>query len=123
MLDNRIPKICHQTITIIVCTCCLAFLSGCSRHKDLYKITDKFVESLYTEYESYGLGGTQEYTPDRAYKVMPIFRLINVRIEKAASDDEYEDLINDLKAHYKGNPHVNDVYRCQAGTIMIDCRK
>lgn len=100
-------------------------LSGCNefKHRELFKITDKVVESLYTEYESYGLmGGTEEFTPDKEYRVFPIGRLVNVRIEKSASDEEYESLIEDLKSHYKGNPHVRDVYRCQAGTIMIDCR-
>ena len=79
-------------------------LSGCNeiKHKELFKITDKVVESLYTEYESYGMfGGKEEYTSDREYKVMPIGRLVNVRIEHEATDQ---------------------VYRCKAGTLMIDCR-
>ena len=100
-------------------------LSSCNeiKHKELFKITDKVVESLYTEYESYGLfGGKEEYTSDREYKVMPIGRLVNVRIEHEATDKEYEDLLEDLQSHYKGNSHVNQVYRCQAGTLMIDCR-
>lgn len=123
MFGNKKLNLGRQIITVIICVFCLGLLSGCSKYKELYKITDKFVESLYTDYESYGLfGGHNEYTPDHAYKVMPIGRLINVRIEKVASDEEYEDLIDDLKWHYKGNSHVNDVYRCKAGTIMIDCR-
>lgn len=100
-------------------------LSSCNeiKHKELFKITDKVVESLYTEYESYGMfGGKEEYTSDREYKVMPIGRLVNVRIEREATDKEYEDLLEDLQSHYKGNRHVNQVYRCQAGTLMIDCR-
>lgn len=47
---------------------------------------------------------------------------VNVRIEHEASDKEYEDLHEDLQSHYKGNSHVNQVYRCQAGTLMINCR-
>lgn len=100
-------------------------LSGCNeiKHKELFKITDRVVESLYTEYESYGMfGGKEEYTSDREYKIMPIGRLVNVCIERDASDKEYEDLLEDLQSHYKGNKHVNRVYRCQAGTLMIDCR-
>ena len=70
-------------------------LSSCNeiKHKELFKITDKVVD-----------------------------RLVNVRIEREATDKEYEDLLEDLQSHYKGNSHVNQVYRCQAGTLMIDCR-
>lgn len=103
---------------------CVAF-SSCNeiKNKELFSITDEYVESLYTTYESYGMfGGNEKYTSDREYKVMPIGRLVNVRIEKVATDEEYEDLLEDLQHHYKGNSHVNNVYRCQAGTIMIDCR-
>jgi hypothetical protein len=42
--------------------------------------------------------------------------------KKVAESGEYEELKQDLKDHYEGNPKVNDVYICQAGTIMIDCR-
>ena len=110
---------------LLICAFSVA-LSSCNefRHRDLFQITDRLVEGLYTEYRSYDLqGGKSEYTPDKEYKVMPIGRLINVRIEKVASDEEYESLIDDFKSHYKGNSHVHRVYRCQAGTIMIDCRK
>lgn len=108
----------------LISVCCMIMTScGEIKNRELYKITDKFVESLYTEYESYGIiGGKEEYTPDKEFKVMPIGRLINVRIEKVASDKEYEDLLEELQSHYEGNSRVNKVYRCQAGTIMIDCR-
>jgi len=103
---------------------CIVFTS-CNeiKHKELFTITDDYVESLYTTYESYGMfGGLERYTSDMEYKVMPIGRLVNVRIEEVATDKEYEELLEDLQKHYKGNSHVNNVYRCQAGTIMIDCR-
>jgi len=48
--------------------------------------------------------------------------LINVKILKVVEDEEYEDLKEDLKSHYKGDKRVNDVYICQGGTVMIDCR-
>ena len=92
----------------------------------LYQITDEFVESLQSTYESYGMLGGQKYTKytsDGLYKVMPTGRLINVRIEKNVGGNEYETLKNDLKEHYKNNLNVNDVYICGGGTIMIDCRK
>jgi hypothetical protein len=92
---------------------------------ELYQITDGFVESLQTSYESYGMLGGQEYTKyteDSLYKVTPTGRLINIRIEQVVSDEEYETLKNDLKEHYENNNQVNDVYICGGGTVMIDCR-
>ncbi|WP_199741572.1 hypothetical protein, partial [Flavobacterium sp. GSP6] len=61
-------------------------------------------------------------TNDGLYTIMPVGRLINVKIQKVVESGEYEELKQDLKEHYEGNPKVNDVYICQAGTIMIDCR-
>ena len=103
-------------------------LSGCNNIKygELYEITDDFVEKLSTTYESYGLfGGLDDtrYTENKDFKVTPMGRLINVRIEHVAEDEEYEDLREALESHYKGNSRVNQVYRCQGGTIMIDCRR
>ena len=95
------------------------------RYKELYEITDEFVEKLQTTYQSYGmLGGMDDtkYTKDKEYKVFPIGRLINVRIEHYANDDEYESLRKALESHYSDDSRVNKVYRNQAGTIMIDCR-
>jgi PBP1b-binding outer membrane lipoprotein LpoB len=114
----------------------MLFISSCSEQKDkikevvksyseLYQITDGFVESLGTTYQSYGLNGIEyeKYTKDGTYKIMPIGRLVNVRIEKSVTHDEYETLMNDLKEHYKNNFQVNDVYISNGGTIMIDCRR
>jgi hypothetical protein len=98
---------------------------GCSNKTELFKETDSFVESLQTEYKSYGIFGVSEYsktTSDGLYTISPIGRLINVKIQKVVSSKEYEDLKKDLEDHYQGNPKVNSVYICQAGTIMIDCR-
>lgn len=109
--------------TLFVIVVSLTMTSCFDKNRELYKLTDKYVEKLHTTYQSYGLaGGPQEYTSDGQYRVIPIGRLVNVRIEKNASDKEYNDLLKDLKNHYKGNSHVNDVYRCGAGTLMIDCR-
>lgn len=108
-------------MSMIVLTSC----SVINPNAELYEITDGFVKSLQTTYDSYGVFGGKEftrYTKDNLYKVMPVGRLINVRIERFATSEEYEDLKNDLKEHYKDNPSVNDVYICGGGTIMIDCR-
>ena len=104
----------------------LIFVVGCSpSKKELYKETDAFVQSLSTTYQSYGLlGGTNhsKTTSDGLYTVTPIGRLINVKIQKVVSDDEYEKLRKDLEKHYKNDKRVNNVYICGAGTVMIDCR-
>lgn len=95
------------------------------KYGELYKITDEFVEKLQTTYQSYGLVGGMDhtkYTKDKEYKVFPMGRLINVRIERYADDEEYENLRKALESHYSNDSRVNQVYRNQAGTIMIDCR-
>lgn len=60
---------------------------------------------------------------DRTYIVIPTGRLINVRIEHVTTEEEYENLRKDLENHYKSNNHVNKVYRTNAGTLMINCRR
>lgn len=103
----------------------LTFLFGCSSNKtELYEITDYFVESLVTTYDSYGMTGMKhsKTTESGLYKVTPFGRLINVKIQEAVSNDVYEDLKEDLESHYRNDERVNDVYINQGGTIMIDCR-
>lgn len=104
----------------------ITFLASCSpSKKELFELTDSFVESLQTTCDSYGiLGGTDHMktTSDGQYQVMPVGRLVNVKILKVVNDDVYKDLEEDLKSHYKNDKRVNDVYRNNAGTIMIDCR-
>ena len=104
----------------------VAFLVSCSpSKKELYGITDSFIESLHTTYDSYGVLGGKEHiktTSDGQYQVMPIGRLINVKILEVVNDDVYKDLEEDLKSHYKDDKRVNNVYRNNGGTIMIDCR-
>lgn len=112
---------------IITLTTVLILLYGCSNIKygELFGITDEFVEKLQTTYQSYGvLGGMDytRYTKVKEYKIFPMGRLVNVRIEHHADEDEYESLRKALVSHYDGDKRVNQVYRNQAGTIMIDCR-
>lgn len=111
---------------IIFIVSAIIFASCSNKYNELFSITDEFVESLDTTYESYGLfGGVDEtkYTADQKYKIFPIGRLINVRIEKTTTDEEYENLCKVLEKHYAKDSRVNSVYRCQAGTLMIDCRE
>jgi len=104
----------------------LAFVVSCSpSKKELYDITDSLVESLQTTYNSYGILGGKKHikiTSDSLYQVIPVGRLINVKILKVVNDDFYKELEEDLANHYKNDKRVNDVYINNAGTIMIDCR-
>ncbi len=104
---------------------CITLLFGCSPNKkELYQLTDDFVKSLETSYESYGLAGLKhaKTTESGLYKVTPMGRLINVKILEVVENDVYEDLKEDLKSHYRNDKRVNNVYINQGGTIMIDCR-
>lgn len=96
-----------------------------SKYNELYRITDYFVEQLYTVYDSYGITGEKykKYTKDNEYRVLPIGRLVSVRIEHVATDEEYEDLRYALASHYVDDYRVNQVYISQGGIVMIDCRK
>ncbi len=110
-----------------ICIVLLLTLCSCNniKYSNLFEITDDFVEKLQTTYQSYGmLGGMKytQYTKDKEYKVNPMGRLINIRIEHYADDEEYESLRKALESHYSNDRRVNQVYRNQAGTIMIDCR-
>ncbi len=110
---------------IFACFLTLLLITGCSKSKrDLYAQTDSFVTSLATTYEHYGLFDDSHatITTDGVYKINPLGRLINVRIEKEVSDKEYEELRADLERHYKDDKRVNKVYICGGGTVMIDCR-
>jgi len=104
----------------------LLLVVSCSpSKKELYGLTDSFVDSLQTTYDSYDMLGGKEHiktTTDGQYQVMPIGQMINVKILKVVSNDVYKELEEDLKSHYKGDKRVNDVYINNAGTIMIDCR-
>ena len=107
-------------------------LISCSQSKrELYEITDSFVESIPhysikdTEISSYGLLSGKKYskkTTDGKYRVMPVGRLINVKILEVVEDRTYEELRDDLTDHYEDDNRVIKVYINQGGTIMVDCR-
>ncbi|WP_291403422.1 hypothetical protein [Daejeonella sp.] len=101
-------------------------LLSCSQSKkELYNLTDSFVESLQTDYDSYGILDAKDHsklTNDGLYQVMPLGRLINVKILNPVDEEAYKELQEDLKHHYKNDKRVNDVYMNTVGTIMIDCR-
>lgn len=101
-------------------------ISSCSASKDeLFQITDSFVDSLQTTYDSYGMLGGDKFkkiTNDGMYQVIPIGRLINVKILEFVDKGVYEELELDLESHYKNDKRVNNIYINNAGTIIIDCR-
>lgn len=111
---------------IIFIISCLGFalMVSCSTHSNLYEQTDYFVEQLSSTYQSYGLQGLSEKrtTKDGKYSVIPMGRLIIVKIEEYVPDDKYESLRKDLERHYKKDSRVNRVYINQGGTVVIDCR-
>ena len=100
------------------------FISCSQSKRELYEITDSFVESLDTEFRSYGMQGKKysKKTTDGKYRVMPVGRLINVKILEVVEDRTYEELRDDLTDHYEDDNRVNKVYINQGGTIMVDCR-
>lgn len=103
----------------------ILIILSCSSKTELFSETDAFVESLQTEFKSYGIFAAEKYsktTSDGLYTISPIGRLINVKIQKVVNSEEYENLKKDLEDHYHKDPRVKRVYICQAGTIMIDCR-
>ena len=101
------------------------FISCSQSKRELYEITDSFVESLDTEFSSYGLLSGKKYskkTTDGKYRVTPFGRLINVKILEVVEDGTDEELRDDLTDHYEDDNRVNKVYINQGGTIMVDCR-
>lgn len=112
-------KLLFCLITIVIITSC-----NVNQNKELFAITDSFVESLNTTYETYGMNGIehQKETSNGFYTITPMGRLINVKIQKAVEDKVYEELRKDLENHYKNDTRVNEVYINKGGTVMIDCR-
>jgi hypothetical protein len=118
-----------QTATpILVAGVVLALLSACKRnrpeHVELFERTDAFVTSLDTEVESYGLAGREHTvtTRDGRFQVMPVGRLVNVKMLKHDTDETYESLRETLEDRYRKDRRVNEVYISKGGTLMIDCR-
>ena len=119
-------------ITVLAVIMTAVTLAGCSEKSrelnDLYEITDGYVEELNTRYSFPTLylyeNPEKSYTKKSTYRVLPIGRLINVRIERyGATSEQYRELRDKLAKHYLDNPSVRDVYICNAGTVMVDCRR
>ena len=122
----------NQMKRLILCiVSAILLIVSCSKENQLldkyssvFRITDYFVEKLDTEIKSYGLEGLKykKYTYDDEYSAFPTGRLIIVRIERVASDSEYDELLKALETYYSKDRRVNDVYRNNGGTIVVDCR-
>lgn len=107
---------------------CSLFLPACFKlgeikNKDLYALTDKYVESLNTVYKSYGLSAQPELTLDGKYQVCPVGRLVVVKIMSVVDHTVYETLRDELANYYKKDERVREVYINQGGTVVVDCRK
>ena len=114
-----------QIIILFVIAATILISCNMIKYREVYSLTDEVVEQLQSEYESFGLLGGKDYvryTKDNEYKVTPIGRMINVRIERYAEMEEYEDLRDALKSHYSNDSRVHDVFINELGTVMIDCR-
>ena len=100
--------------------------ANCSRlrNRELYSITDDYVENIYHYSNSVGIlhEGPEKYTEDKSIRVQSIGKLIIVKLEYVAKDGEYERLKEELADHYSKHPRVRRVYINQGGTIVIDCR-
>jgi hypothetical protein len=102
----------------------VTILSSCTDRKELYQITDNFIETLSTKssYSVFESGSNKKVTSDNRYQVMPTGRLIIVKFLNSADNKNYDELKKDLLNRYSGDKRVNDVYINQGGTVVIDCR-
>lgn len=107
--------------------CFVCIISSCSniRNRELFAITDDYVENLNL-YKGNGgiLGmiGEEKKTEDGSITVCAVGRLIVVKLEYVAKEGEYERLKEDLEDRYSNDSRVNKVYINQGGTVVIDCR-
>ena len=97
-------------------------LSGCVKEQSaLTSAVDYYVEQLSTSVQSYGLRG--DTTETEIYSISALGRLVVVKINEPASDEEYAKLEKFLERKYKSNPAVSRVYINQGGTVVVDCRR
>lgn len=112
-------------IRIAILILFVALIIGCSSSEsELFKDTDSFVESLQTtgSYDILEAAENSKKTSNGLYAITPVGRMINVKIRRGVQIEAYEKLKQDLQDHYRNDSRVNDVFICNAGTIMIDCR-
>jgi hypothetical protein len=129
-------------ILLLVILVSILLFSSCNNQKELFKKTDYLVGLLDTTYTSFGFNGKHiTFTSDSTYKLSPVGRLIFVKIIKSDNIDddsfeidnvtkepiikylkEYEKLEIKLEKHYKNDKRVRNIYICNGGTIIIDCR-
>ena len=97
------------------------------RYHDVCVMTDKYIEKLYTTYDSYGLTCTNDKVEDTChmrYIVSGVGRMVIVKIDNEnASKKDYLCLKNILKHRYENSNYVNRVFINSGGTISIDCRR
>ena len=128
-MDKRLLQLTNILLLVLMTT----IVTSCSRDDDesdalapysaLFAKTDYFIDMLDTVYEHYdALGKKAADSSDGRFTVTPMGRMIIVK-KKSSTSMTYSEIENALKAHYKNNSKVNDVYKNNGGTITIDCRK
>lgn len=99
----------------------LLFLSSCN-NSDLYKVTDDIISSI-DEGGGYNIWQVNsKITEDKKYIIIPIGKLIIVKINNYVENEEYEKLKIKIERRYKNNKIVKNVFINGHGTITIDCR-
>lgn len=90
-----------------------------SEFSSLYSTVDRLISDLPYS----GSGGTKSReTYDGNYTVTLLGRLIVVK-KNHVTGPTYNEVLAALKAKYKSNSKVSDIYLNNGGTITIDCRK
>lgn len=100
----------------------LIYLSSCN-NTNLYKITDEIISSI-DEGSRYSIWqDNSEVTEEDKYTIIPIGKLIIIKINDYVSNEEYEKLKIKIERRYKNNKTVKNVFINGHGTITIDCRR
>lgn len=129
MNSQPIPQISYTRILMTLLFLLSITVISCevfsNEYEEVYQHTDYFIDELETSYYSYGAIGGMKYkktTQDNHYQIFPIGRLINIKILEEVPFSEYEKLRDKLESRYRNDSRVNQVYICNAGTVMVDCR-
>lgn len=99
----------------------LLFLNSCN-NSDLYKVTDDIISSIDKGVVYNIWQVNSKITEDKKYIITPIGKLIIVKINNYAENEEYKKLKIKIKRRYKNNKIVKNVFINGHGTITIDCR-
>lgn len=127
-----------KKIVLVLTLCFICFTTITSCHKkitkekpepqkyvEVIKQVEDFVYDLtetYQHYDCFGHNSTTVYSDGKRFEIIPIGRMIVVKVDEYVSDDYYEDVKSEIKKKYENDHRVNDVFINGFGTISIDCR-